>query len=182
MSGWDVDTVFLDRDGTINVKPDEGDYVKHWREFRFLPGVPEAIRRLKQAGMTLVVVSNQRGVALGRMTAGDVSDVNRRMQEALGGALDGVYVCPHERDSCDCRKPEVGLFLQARHDLPAIDFARSVVIGDSAADMEAGRRLGMRRILVAGEPRPGADVIAASLADAVPELLRRVRATSATPG
>ena len=173
MTTWNVDTVFLDRDGTINVLfPD--DYVKRWDEFRFLTGAPEAVARLKHAGLRVVLVTNQRGVALGRMTADDLDDVHRQMVKKIGVELDGVYACTHDLDSCDCRKPGVGLFLRAQRDLPEIDFARSAVIGDSGFDMEAGRRLGMRLVFVGGEAPGDVDLVAPSLGEAVDEVLRRV--------
>src|SRR5205823_881222 len=131
--------------------------------FEFLPRAPEAIARLNAAGARVVVVTNQRGVALGRMTREDVDDIHRRMIEELraaGAELAGIYWCSHDIGQCNCRKPDTGLFEQARRDHPDIDFARSVVIGDSSADMEAAARIGARRILIAdgceaGEPVDG---------------------------
>jgi D-glycero-D-manno-heptose 1,7-bisphosphate phosphatase len=76
-------TVFLDRDGVINRKPPEGDYVERWEQFEFLPGAIEALALLAAAGIRAVVVTNQRGVALGRMTLGDLDDIHRRMQAEL---------------------------------------------------------------------------------------------------
>jgi D-glycero-D-manno-heptose 1,7-bisphosphate phosphatase len=145
-------TAFLDRDGTINVKAPEGEYVRSWEEFRFLPGAREAIALLRQAGWRVVVVSNQRGVALGRMTAADVEDVHRRMREQV--PVDAVYWCPHDRGVCECRKPGVELFTDAARDFPGLDLATSVVIGDAESDMEAGRRIGARTIRVGHPPRP----------------------------
>jgi D-glycero-D-manno-heptose 1,7-bisphosphate phosphatase len=176
-----VATAFLDRDGTVNVKAPEGDYVKSWKEFRFLDGAPEAIRRLNQAGVRVVVVTNQRGIALGRMTEEDLADIHRRMGEELaraGAHVDAIYHCPHDHDSCDCRKPGVGMFLAAQADDPGISFAEAAVIGDSLADMEAGIRLGCRTILVgqdaaAGDESIRIDLAVASLAQAVDALLDR---------
>jgi D-glycero-D-manno-heptose 1,7-bisphosphate phosphatase len=154
-------TAFLDRDGTINVKAPEGEYVTSWETFAFLPGAVEAIGLLRERGWRVVVVTNQRGVALGRMSLADVEDIHRRMREAA--PLDAIYVCPHERASCDCRKPGTGMFLQAQAEFPDIRFEQSVVIGDSDSDMEAGRRLGCRTIRVGPPPLP-------SLRDAVDQL------------
>ena len=145
-------TAFLDRDGTINVKAAEGDYVKSWEEFTFLPGAEQAVRLLADAGWRVVVVTNQRGVALGRMDMAAVDEIHRRMRERL--PVDAVYVCPHERGSCDCRKPGTGLFAQAVLDDAGIDPAGSVVIGDSESDMAAGRAFGARTILVGPPPLP----------------------------
>jgi histidinol-phosphate phosphatase family protein len=87
-------TVFLDRDGVINVKSPVGEYVESWAGFSFLPGAVEAVARLRAAGLRVVVVTNQRGVALGRMSAEDVEDIHARMIEA-GVVVDRVYYCPH---------------------------------------------------------------------------------------
>ena len=92
-------TAFLDRDGTINVKAPEGEYVTTWQQFRFLPGAERAVGLLREAGWRVIVVSNQRGVALGRMGAQDVEEIHRRMQETA--PVDAVYWCPHERCVCE---------------------------------------------------------------------------------
>jgi D-glycero-D-manno-heptose 1,7-bisphosphate phosphatase len=139
------DTVFLDRDGTLNVKAPEGDYVTSVEQFALLPGAAEAVRLLSDAEVRVVVVTNQRGIALGRMTEDDLALIHRRMLdelEAAGGRVAGVYHCPHEAGECDCRKPDVGMFLQAQRDFPEIDFARSAVIGDSRSDIAAAGRIG----------------------------------------
>jgi D-glycero-D-manno-heptose 1,7-bisphosphate phosphatase len=144
-------TVFLDRDGVVNRTPPEGDYVERWEEFEFLPGAIEALELLAAAGIRTVVVTNQRGIALGRMTMADVDEIHRRMQAELaahGAACAAVLVCPHDREACECRKPGVGLFLQAKELIPAIDISRSVVIGDKATDLLAGYRLNCPTFLV----------------------------------
>jgi D-glycero-D-manno-heptose 1,7-bisphosphate phosphatase len=149
-------TVFLDRDGVINRKMPEGDYVERWDQFEFLPGAIEALRLLRSAGIRTVVVTNQRGIALGRMTAEDVDKIHRRLQARLaldGAECDAILVCPHDVASCDCRKPAVGLFRQAQARFPEIDLARAVVIGDSASDLLAGHRLGCRSCFVGDEHR-----------------------------
>jgi D-glycero-D-manno-heptose 1,7-bisphosphate phosphatase len=152
---------FLDRDGTINVKPPEGEYVESVAGFRYLPGAEDAVRRLADAGWRVIVVTNQRGIALGRMSHEAVDEIHDRLR-AL--PVDGIYVCPHEEGLCDCRKPGIGLLLQAAADFPDIDLAGSVMIGDSDRDMEAGRRAGCRTIRVGDPPLP-------SLAEVVDDLL-----------
>ena len=145
------ETVFLDRDGTLNVKAPEGDYVTSWEEFEFLPGALEAVRLLSDRGTRLIVVTNQRGIALGRMTEEDLADIHRRMLEALtaaGGRIAGVYHCPHEAGTCDCRKPEIGMFLDAQRDFPDIRFEDAAVIGDSESDMLAAQRIGAAAVLL----------------------------------
>jgi D-glycero-D-manno-heptose 1,7-bisphosphate phosphatase len=144
-------TAFLDRDGTINVKAPEGEYVTSVAGFRFLPGAEEAVRLLADAGWRIVVVTNQRGIALGRMTAAAVDEIHRRLLEL---PIAAVYVCPHDIGTCECRKPGTGLFLQAKRDFPDIEFARSVVIGDAASDIDAGRALGCRTVMVGRPPLP----------------------------
>jgi D-glycero-D-manno-heptose 1,7-bisphosphate phosphatase len=154
MRGKKVKTVFLDRDGVINRKPPDGDYVKSWEEFEFLPKAPEALRLLKEAGMRIIIITNQRGIARGLMTERDLEEIHKRMLAELArlqASVDAIYYCPHEEGVCDCRKPRVGLFRQAQQDFPDIDFSNSAVIGDSLKDMEAGTQLGSLTILIADE-------------------------------
>lgn len=149
-----IDTVFLDRDGTINRKAAEGDYVKSWDEFEFLPGAVEALALLRSQGLRLVVVTNQRGIARGLMTVAALDDIHVRMRAELArheADVDAVYFCPHEVGECDCRKPGTGMFIAARNDFPAIDFERSVVVGDSDSDTEAAAAIGARGIRIGGE-------------------------------
>ena len=148
------ETVFLDRDGTLNVKAPEGDYITSPERFRWMPGAREAVRLLSEAGVRVIVVTNQRGIALGRMTEDDLSAIHRRMLDDLdvaGGRVARVYHCPHDAEACDCRKPEVGMFLQAQRDFPEIRFDRSAVIGDSESDMVAARRIGATAVYL-GDP------------------------------
>lgn len=176
---WDVTTAFVDRDGTINVDASEGDYIRDWGVFAFLPRAKEALRLLTDLGLRVVVVTNQRGIALGRMRLEAVEDIHARMGRELAGAgatVDGFYLCPHDKDVCDCRKPGVGLFEQARHDFPEIEFGRSVMIGNTWIDMEAGRRAGARTVFVdEGKEDPGdVDLVVRSLWEAASALADRV--------
>jgi D-glycero-D-manno-heptose 1,7-bisphosphate phosphatase len=164
-----IETVFLDRDGVINRRlPD--DYVKDWAEFEFLPGAKEALALLTAANLRLIVITNQRGIARGLMTEADLHSIHERMLAELreaGAHISAIYHCPHDRDVCDCRKPKAGLLLRARRDFPEIDFARSVVIGDSHSDIEAGERVGCYTVFI-GEAAEGGepDLAAPSLYDA----------------
>jgi D-glycero-D-manno-heptose 1,7-bisphosphate phosphatase len=180
----DLHTVFLDRDGVLNEKMPEGQYVTRWEEFRVLPGVPEALRRLNQAGLRVVVVTNQRGIARGLYTLADVDAIHARFQQELqraGARIDAIFVCPHDKEECNCRKPLPGLFEQAAAQFPDVSAATSVMIGDSLVDMEFGRRLGMATILIqtdtgshsphAKEAAALADLHFASLSAAVDALL-----------
>lgn len=145
--------VFLDRDGVLNVKAPEGRYITGWGQFELLPGVDAALRELRRRDphARLIVVTNQRGVARGLIEPASLEDMHERMRAELGKAgveLDGIYVCPHDADSCDCRKPAPGLLLQAVADFPDIELERSVLIGDSLADLEAAQRFGCAAYLV----------------------------------
>jgi histidinol-phosphate phosphatase family protein len=143
--------VFLDRDGVVNRKPPEGDYIKRWSEFEFLPNVKAAIKKLNKEGFLIIVASNQRGIAKGFMTEDDLEEIHLRMKEELkkaGAVIDGIYYCPHDiEEHCGCRKPEPGLLLRAarEHD---IDLDGSWMIGDGESDIEAGKRAGCKTILV----------------------------------
>lgn len=140
--------VFLDRDGLINRQASEHNYIKTWSEFQFLPGVSGAIGRLNRAGYLVLIVTNQRGVARGMMTMEDVDRIHERMCQELSGSgayVDGIYVCPHETGVCTCRKPDIGLFIQAEREFE-IDKEQSWMVGDSDSDVEAGRRYGVRTI------------------------------------
>ena len=179
-----IHTVFLDRDGALNEKMPEGRYVTRWDEFRLLPRVAEAIGRLKHAGIRVVVVSNQRGIALGLYAAADVDRIHAGLLgllESQDAHLDAIYYCPHDKGQCDCRKPLPGLFQQAVRDFPDVRASASAIVGDSLSDMEFGKRLGMTSIFIEGDPtrrKPGAekaqhmaDVVCASLSEAVDLLL-----------
>ena len=172
----DIRTVFLDRDGVLNEKAPEGGYVWRSKDFRVLGGVPEAIARLNRAGIRVIVVTNQRGIALGRYTLTDIDELHAEFQALLaaqGAHIDAFYVCPHGYGECNCRKPLPGLFEQAVAEFPEIQAQTSLMIGDSAVDMEFGRRLGMRTILIRGGGLEGvpADLRCDSLQDAVNALL-----------
>lgn len=150
------ETVFLDRDGVINAKAAEGDYIKSWNEFRFLPGAAPAIGLLSAAGRRVIVVSNQRGIARGCFSDAQLTDIHQQMRHELaiyGGQLNAVYHCPHEHRQCSCRKPGIGMLEQARREHPDIDFSRSVLVGDSLSDLECGARAGCAVILIGSGPR-----------------------------
>ena len=161
-------TVFVDRDGVLNRKPPEGDYVKHPDELQMLPGAAAAIARLNTAGIRVILVTNQRGIGRGLMTEEDYHAVHDRLCRYLsadGAHLDAEYHCPDTDDSSPCRKPHTGLFVAAIHDFPGIDPADSWVVGDSSADMDAGCQLGCRTIMVGNGS--GGDCRADGLPEAV---------------
>ena len=151
--------VFLDRDGVLNRKAADGRYVSSWEQFELLPGVEEAIARLNRSGRKAIVVTNQRGVALGLYSEADLQALHERLRAHLaahGARLDAIYYCPHDSGQCNCRKPQPGLFEQAFRDFPDASAGNSVMVGDSLSDIEAASRLGMRSILLTNPAEPPA--------------------------
>ncbi len=183
--------VFLDRDGTVNV---EVGYLSDLNQLKLIPGAGEAIRRLNAAGLKVVLVTNQSGVARGYFTESFVRETHTLLEQMLqkeGARFDGVYYCPHHpragnshyTTACDCRKPGTGLIDRAARDL-AIDVKMSFVVGDKWSDVELGQRAGARSILVRsgfapddpGNARPGhlrdPDFIAHTITEAVDWILK----------
>jgi len=140
--------VFLDRDGTIN---EQMGYINHLSRFVLLPQAIPAIRRLNQAGLKVVVVTNQSGAARGYFPVSLVAEVHEHMKNLLtaGGAhLDGIYTCLHGPDEgCACRKPQPGLILQAARELD-LDLALSYLVGDRLLDVQTAAQAGVKGILV----------------------------------
>lgn len=165
--------VFLDRDGVINKKAPEHDYVRKWQEFEFLPDVVQAVKELHGLGYVIIIATNQRGIARGLMTEDDLKQIHGNMQNELarqGAKIDAIYVCPHDKNECECRKPKPGLLLQAERDLGGIDKQNSWLIGDGQSDIETGKRYGIKTILVRSESDIkddfGADAVCKDLPDA----------------
>jgi len=140
--------VFLDRDGTIC---EEMGYVNHVDRLRIFPFAAEAIRRLNEAGIPVIVLTNQSGVARNIFPESLVHEVHKKMisELAAGGAhVEGIYFCPHKtEDACECRKPNPGLLDRAARE-HALDLAASWVVGDRYADLEMAYAAGGRGILV----------------------------------
>jgi D-glycero-D-manno-heptose 1,7-bisphosphate phosphatase len=140
--------VFLDRDGTLN---EEMGYINHLSRFRLLPQAVPAIRRLNEAGLKVVVVTNQSGAARGYFPATLVNEVHGHLKQLLaaGGAhLEGIYACLHGPDEdCACRKPKPALIQQAARDLD-LDLTRSYLVGDRYKDIETAANAGVKGILV----------------------------------
>jgi D-glycero-D-manno-heptose 1,7-bisphosphate phosphatase len=146
--------IFIDRDGVINKDPGgwtKHSYVTRWEDFVFLPGSKEAIKRLNDAGLDIVVISNQAGIAKGHYSETELSGINKNMLSEINrasGKIKKVYYCIHQTsDDCDCRKPKIGLFRQAERELN-IKARDTYFIGDGKTDVEAGREANLRTILV----------------------------------
>jgi D-glycero-D-manno-heptose 1,7-bisphosphate phosphatase len=126
-------------------------YLNHLSRFRLLPGAADAIRRLNEAALPVIVVTNQSGVARGYFPEQLVRDVHERMKAELlnaGARLDGVYYCPHvSSDECECRKPKTGMLEQAAREL-GLDLKKSFVVGDRQSDVELAHCAGARSVLV----------------------------------
>ena len=144
------DTLFLDRDGVINrLRPN--DYVKSWKEFEFLPDIVENL--VKWSGMFkyIFIVTNQRGVGKGIMTESNLIEIHRLMLaeiEKVGGRIDRIYYCTDVEETACCRKPNIGMAMEAKKDFPDIDFERSLMIGDSPSDLAFAANCGMKGVLV----------------------------------
>lgn len=167
--------VFFDRDGTLI---EEAHYCADPARVKILPGIPAALRRLKQAGFLTFVITNQSGIGRGLISEAQYRAVEAEMLRQAGpGLIDAVYFCPEAPDAgSPRRKPEPGMVLEAaaQH---GIDLVHSYFIGDKAADIECGRRAGTRTILVrtgygAGE-ECAPDLVAADAAAAVDWIVRQ---------
>jgi D-glycero-D-manno-heptose 1,7-bisphosphate phosphatase len=186
--------VFLDRDGTII---EEVGYLSHISQVRLYPWSAAAIRRLNQAGLKVVMTTNQSGIGRGFFPPALVEETHEKLRNdlALSGAfLDGIYYCPHHPEAaieayrvrCDCRKPEPGLLLRAAQDLN-LDLAGSYVVGDKYTDVQLAFSVGARAVLVltgygrgeweekraAGDRAP--DFLAETLADASEWIVQQSR-------
>jgi histidinol-phosphate phosphatase family protein len=164
-----VRAAFLDRDGTINVRPSPHEYVRSVDEFIWLPGAMAGLARLAERGYALVVASNQRGVARGLVTESALEEIEQRIQAglaSLGTRVVAFRYCTHDlAERCSCRKPLPGLLLAAARELD-IDLARSWMIGDAETDVLAGIAAGCMTARIAPGCEPSvASVVAPTLLD-----------------
>ena len=141
--------VFLDRDGVII--ENRSDYVKSWKEVRFLPGALEALQRIGQSDYALVLVTNQSAVGRGIITLDQAIQISERVIaeiEAQGGRIDASHLCPHHPDEeCSCRKPAPGMLLRAAEEL-CLHLESAYLIGDAISDMKAAQAAAAQGILV----------------------------------
>lgn len=150
--------VFLDRDGTLI---EDVGYPRDPASVRLIEGVPRALRRFRDLGLRLVVVSNQSGIGRGLVTQAEADAVHARFVELLDREdvkLDDVRYCPHAPDAgCDCRKPAPKLVLEAADSL-GVDLSCSFAVGDQPRDLESARAAGCRTLVFLGrEPHPELD-------------------------
>ena len=144
-------TLFLDRDGVINERK-MGGYIETIEEFQFLPGVVDAIAEFSKLFKHIVVVTNQQGISKGIMTESNLSDIHRYMTdkiESAGGKIDACYHAPGLKASdVTRRKPYPGMALEAKENFPAIDFSKSIMVGDTDSDIQFGKNLGMKTVRI----------------------------------
>ena len=143
-------TLFLDRDGVINVEK-ENSYIFHYGEFVFYEGTREALKICAAAFGRIVVVTNQRGVGKGMMTSADLLDIHEKMVAEVvlsGGRIDRIYYADSLQNDHPLRKPQPGMAHAAQKDFPMIDFSRSLMVGNNLSDMEFGRNAGMYTVFL----------------------------------
>jgi histidinol-phosphate phosphatase family protein len=173
--------VFLDRDGVINHKAQEGNYIRTWREIQFIPGAVQAVAFLNRAGYRVFVATNQRGVATLKIRMSDLLEIHERIQHEFaraGALISQIYYCPHDTSvRCPCRKPRPGM-LQLAAQEHSLDLQASWMVGDSVTDVKAGENAGCRSVLLASTipdlsvfSKP--PLMAESLESAVPLILGR---------
>src|SRR4030042_375624 len=177
--------IFLDRDGVIN--EDRVDYVKSWEEFRFIKGVRRALKQIHQAGIPVVVISNQSVVGRGIITEADLSVIHSRLLKEVqksSSRITKVFFCPHHPDAhCRCRQPRIGMLKKAAREL-GLDLKKCFFVGDNLKDIQAGNRAGCRTVLVqtgqgkeslkkilTGKTRTRPDWVCDDLSAAVPNIL-----------
>jgi D-glycero-D-manno-heptose 1,7-bisphosphate phosphatase len=163
-------TVFLDRDGTVNVKAPEGQYVTSPGDLALVPGAAAAISRLNAASVRVILVTNQRWLS-GLPDVTPYERVHARLEELLaeqGAHLDAAYYCPHASGSCRCRKPAPGMLEFAAQER-RFSLTESVMIGDRESDIAAGRAAGTATILLSAKEKApsSANYVAVDLAEAV---------------
>jgi D-glycero-D-manno-heptose 1,7-bisphosphate phosphatase len=146
--------VFLDRDGVINRKMPEGQWVTSPAQVEMLEGAAAAIAKLNRLGIRVIVVTNQRGIAVGLYSESELFAIHGHLRALLASQdaqLDAIYYCPHDRQGCACRKPKPGMLLQAFDDFPAANASNSLMIGDSLSDVQAGQAAGLPTVFIDGD-------------------------------
>ena len=159
-------SLFLDRDGVINERI-VGGYVQNILSFHLLKGVPQAIDILKKHFGRIFVVTNQQGIGKKIMTEEDLQLVHNQMEKELSIAFSGIYYSPFlESENSVMRKPNPGMAWEAKKQFPEIDFTKSVMVGDSASDIQFGKNLQMKTVYITAQNENiGADMMCNSLYD-----------------
>ncbi|MET0299079.1 MAG: HAD-IIIA family hydrolase [Flavitalea sp.] len=166
-------TLFLDRDGVINIEKYE-DYIYNYDEFVFYEGAKDALRIFTEKFARLIVATNQRGVGRGLMTEDALEEIHQKMMldvSIAGGKIEKCYYCTSTDNAAGCRKPNPEMAFEAKADFPDIDFSKSVMIGNNLSDMNFGRNAGMHTVFLTtthpdeGHNQPSIDLVFPSLHD-----------------
>jgi D-glycero-D-manno-heptose 1,7-bisphosphate phosphatase len=191
MTGTSMKLIILDRDGVINEDSDA--FIKSPEEWHAIPGSLDAIERLNQAGYTVVVATNQSGIARQLFSMSTLNDIHKKMHAAVenvGGIIDAVFFCPHvEEDYCDCRKPKPGMLneIARRYEVNLKD---APCVGDSLRDLQAGFSVGcVPHLVLTGKGKktveksglPPGTMVHANLAAMVDVLLQQAKQSKQSP-
>ena len=161
--------IFLDRDGVINKKAPKHEYITSIKEFEFLEGVLEGLKKLGELSYKIIIITNQRGIARKKMSELDLIKIHKDMMRKIiksGGRVDRIYYCPHNKGECNCRKPLPGMIERAKEDFN-IDLKNSWLVGDSESDIVLGKRVGCKTIFVGKKNEFCADYLVKKLFDVV---------------
>lgn len=169
-----VKAVFIDRDGVLNTTLPP--YISRWQDYVWYPWTFAALRRLRQAGAFLFLITNQSGIGRGYFSESQLLDIHNRLQDRLDNAgikVAELYYCPHRpEEDCACRKPKPGMLQQAVNAYD-VDLSKAFLVGDHYTDIEAGNAVGASTILVEslrnagnGEMRVAPDYRATTLLNA----------------
>lgn len=157
-------TLFLDRDGVINVEKDN-DYITSWKEFSFYPESLEALPLLRKIFKTIVIATNQKGVGKGIMLESTLQLIHTNMLEkieSIGGGIDHIFYCTDLDNESPNRKPQPGMAVQAKEKFPTIQLNQSIMVGNRMSDMQFGRNAGMHTVFLAtthpATPYPDANI------------------------
>jgi histidinol-phosphate phosphatase family protein len=144
-------TLFLDRDGVINIEKNE-DYIRNWDEFQFYDESLAALALLAPKFKTIVITTNQKGIGKGLMTHANLASIHKNMLTSIeqhGGRIDHIFYCPDLDNDAPNRKPQPGMAFQAKEQFPHIQFENSIMVGNRMSDMKFGRNAGLYTIFVA---------------------------------
>lgn len=142
--------VFLDRDGVINEKAPEHEYILSWKDFKFFPDTLSAVSQLSKTDYKLFIITNQRGIAKGKISQKGLEKIHEKMLKQInvfGGRIDKIYFCPHDNNQCNCRKPLPGMLDNAKKE-NNLCLEKSWVVGDSLSDISLGRSRGCKTIYI----------------------------------
>jgi len=140
--------VFIDRDGTININYG---YINNPNDFKMYPSVAKGIKLLQENGFKIIIITNQSGIARGHFSEKTLEEIHKKMKKDLSkedAMVDAIYYCPHHPDEkCNCRKPNPGMLEKAIKDFD-IDIEKSFIIGDRMLDVEVGKKVGCKTVLI----------------------------------